>query len=93
MLLLFLFLLGCGGHRFGVYSIYRGDGILSCKSILVDLVLSHAAEFGPLHHVWHHAGDSYPTHGQLPSAGAPQDHVDGYTQIDTLILKDIVQWL
>lgn len=88
--MLFLFLSGGGGHGFGVYSIYGGDGVVSCKSILVCFVLSHAAEFGSLHHVWHHAGDSYPTHGQLQSAGAPQDHADGYTQIDVLILKDVV---
>jgi len=84
--MLFLLLSGRGGHRFGIYSIYRSDVVVSCKSILVNFILSHAAEFGPLHHVWHHAGDSYPTHRQLQSAWAPQDHVDGYTQIDVLIL-------
>lgn len=88
--MLFLFISGSGGHRFGIYSIYRSDVVVSCKSILVSFILPHAAEFGALHHVRHHAGDSYPTHGQLQSAGAPQDHVDGYTQIDVLILKDIV---
>lgn len=75
---------GCGGHGFGLHSIYRSNGFVSGESVLVSVVLSHAVESWSVHHVWHHAGDSHPTHGQLQNTGASQDHVDRYTHTHTV---------
>lgn len=75
---------GRRGDGAGVHCIHRGDGPVPCQPLLVHAVFPNAAEPGPQHHVWDHAGNPHTSHGQFqPSGPSPDSSHWWCKQIDT----------